>query len=45
MTSLPAGKKQIADPMAEETDTGHGNDSDLRPGGMTINVLIVSGVG
>jgi hypothetical protein len=44
MTSLPASKKQVADPMAEETNTGHGDDSDLRSGGMTIKALSVSGV-
>jgi hypothetical protein len=45
MTSLPASEKRVADPMAEETDTGHGDASDLRSGGMTIKALSVPGVG
>jgi hypothetical protein len=36
MTSSPAGKKRVADQRTEETDTGHGDDSDLRSGGMTL---------
>jgi hypothetical protein len=44
MTSLPASEKQVADPLAEETDTGHGDDSDLRSGGMTMKALSMSGV-
>jgi hypothetical protein len=31
MTSLPASEKEIADPMAEETDAGHGDDFEVRP--------------
>jgi len=44
MTSLPASKKQVADPLTKEEDTGHGDDSDLRSGGMPIKALSVSGV-
>jgi hypothetical protein len=44
MTSLPASKKQVADPLTKEEDTGHGDDSDFGSSGMTLKALSVSGV-
>jgi hypothetical protein len=44
MTISPAGKKQVADPLAEETDVGPRDDSYFGSSGMTIKALRVSGV-
>ena len=45
MTISRASMKEIGDRLAEETDVGHRDDSDLGVGGMTTKALSVSGVG